>query len=98
MHRCSRGAREITTARLSRARLLRRSAVGGGALVLSGPTIAALAGRADAAAVPDGDLAYLRLLIGAELLALDFQAQATASGKLGPSSAALVRKMAADDK
>jgi len=86
------------TARLSRDQLLRRGALGGGALVLSGSAVAALAGRASAAALPDTDLAYLRLLIGAELLAADFQTQALASGKLSRSSAAVFRKMAADEK
>ena len=86
------------TARLSRIQLLRRGAVGGGALVLSGSAIASLAERASAATVPDTDLAYLRLLIGAELLAADFQAQALASGKLGKSTGAVFRKMAADEK
>lgn len=86
------------TARLSRDQLLRRGAVGGGALVLSGSAVASLAGRAAAATVPDTDLAYLRLLIGAELLAADFQAQALARGKLSRSSAAVFRKMATDEK
>jgi len=86
------------TARLSRDQLLRRSAIGGGALVLSGSAVASLAGRASAATIPDADLAYLRLLIAAELLAADFQARALASGKLSRRSAAVVRKMAADQK
>jgi hypothetical protein len=76
---------------MSRSQLLRWGAAGGGALVLWGPTRAL-------AAPPDGDLAYLRLLIGAELLAADFQARARASGKLGRASAAALRKMAADEK
>ncbi|HEY7604781.1 MAG TPA: ferritin-like domain-containing protein [Gaiellaceae bacterium] len=59
---------------------------------------AALAGRARAATPPDTDLAYLRLLIGAELLAADFQAQALASGELSRATTAVVRKMAADEK
>ena len=77
---------------------MRRGAVGGGALVLSGSVVAALAGRAAAATIPDADLAYLRLLIGAELLAADFQTQALASGKLSRQSATAIRKMAADEK
>jgi Ferritin-like domain len=85
-------------ARLSRDQLLRRGALGGGALVLSGSVFASLAGRAAAATVPDVDLTYLRLLIGAELLAADFQAQALSSGKLGRPAAAVVRKMAGDEK
>jgi hypothetical protein len=65
---------------------------------LSGSVIAALAGRADAATVPDSDLAYLRLLIAAELLAADFQAQALSSGQLSRHPTAAIRKMAADEK
>jgi len=67
-------------------------------VVLSSSVVAALAGRAGAATVPDSDLAYLRLLVAAELLATDFQAQALASGKLSPRSGAVVKKMAADEK
>lgn len=76
---------------------MRRGALGGGALVLSSAGIAALAGRASAATLPDTDLSYLRLLIGAELLAADFQAQALASGKLGRQATTVVKKMAADE-
>jgi hypothetical protein len=90
--------RNIVTACFSRDQLLRRGAVGGGALVLSGAGLGAFAGAASAATLPDGDLAYLRLLVAAELLAADFQGQALRSGKLGRSHAALVRRMAADEK
>ena len=65
---------------------------------MSGSVFAALAGRADAATAPDKDLAYLRLLVAAELLEADFQAKALASGKLSRHSRAVTRKMAADDK
>jgi ferritin-like protein len=93
-----RGAREIVTARLSRDQLLRRGAIGGGTLVLAGSALAGLAGSAGAATVPDGDLAYLRLLVAAELLAADFEAQALGSGKLSRASGSVFRKMAADEK
>jgi hypothetical protein len=80
----------------SRFALLRR----GGLALVAGSGLAALAGAASAATLPlpDGDLSYLRLLIGAELLEADFEAQALASGKLGPRPAAIVRQMAADEK
>ncbi len=42
----------------------------------------AVAGRASADTIPDGDLAYARLLVGAELLALDFHTLAIASKEL----------------
>jgi rubrerythrin len=86
------------TARLSRARLLRRGAVGGGALLLSGSAFGALARPADAATVSDSDLAYLRLLIGAELLAADFQTNALASRRLHRGSSAAMRKMTTDER
>ena len=79
---------------LSRSTLLRR---GGAALVASSGLAAWLAGEA-AAAAPDNDLAYLRLLIGVELLAADFQDQAARSGKLSGAAAAALKKMQADEK
>jgi hypothetical protein len=84
---------------LSRAEFFRRGAVGGGALLVSASGLSGLAGVASGGTLPDGDLAYLRLLIAAELLALDFQTHALASGKLrhGGASAA-VRRMRADEK
>jgi hypothetical protein len=85
------------SATLSRAQLLRRGAIGTG-VVVSGSAFAAFAGRADAAAPSDNDLAYLRLLLAAELLAADFQARALASGKLSRRARAVIRKLAADEK
>ncbi len=84
--------------RLSRAALLRRGLVGGGVLAASGSLAAVLAGPASALTAPDGDLAALRLLIGAELLALDFQGQALAGGKLDAASSALLERMHADEQ
>src|SRR5262245_35631228 len=81
---------------MSRAQLLRRGAQGGALLVVSGTGVGAFASTA-AAAAPDGDLAYLRLLVAAELLALDFEAQALASGKITGRSPALVRQVRHDD-
>jgi rubrerythrin len=80
--------------------LVRRGAVGGGALLVSTSGLAGLAGTASAATpvLPDADLAYLRLLIAAELLAIDFQTHALASRKLRhDGAAALIRKMRADE-
>ena len=51
-----------------------------------------------AAAAPDGDLAYLRVLIGAELLEADFHARALAGGKLTGRATSLLRRLAADEK
>ncbi len=60
---------------------------------MAGSFAESLVGSAAAAdTVPDGDLAYARLLVGAELLALDFYARAIASKRLrGDALAALKR-------
>jgi len=75
---------------MSRAALLRRG-VAGGALL-------AFPGAAAAADVPDVDLSFLRLLVGAELLKADFQRRAAASHKLAPSAASLFARTGADDR
>src|SRR5215469_3928414 len=94
-----RGAWRNVTGGLSRSDLLRRGAVGGGALLISASGVSSLAGVASAATLPDADLAYLRLLIAAELLAIDFQTQALTSGKLRrKGAAAVLRRMRADEK
>lgn len=85
------------TTGLSRAALLRRGAVGGGALLVSASGLSTLAGVASAATPPDGDLAYLRLLIAAELLAVDFQTNALASGRLRHAARPVFRQMRADE-
>jgi rubrerythrin len=81
-----------------RAGFLRRGAVGGGALLVSASGLTAFAGAASAATIPDADLAYLRLLIAGELLALDFQTRALASGKLRHDARPVIRRMRADEK
>jgi Ferritin-like domain len=86
------------TSSFSRSALMRRGVQGGGLVLAAGSGLAAFAGAARAATLPDEDLAYLRLLIGAELLEADFQSQALGSGKLGAASAAVVKQMAADEK
>lgn len=43
-----------------------------GSFLAAGAAAALFPGRALAAALPEGDLAYLRLLVGVELLTLDF--------------------------
>jgi hypothetical protein len=67
------------TASLTRADLLRRGVRDGAAVVVAGGVLGALAETASADSLPNGDLAYARLLIGAELLASDFYAQAIAA-------------------
>jgi len=82
---------------LSRAALVRRGAAGGMALV-AGSVWGGAAQAASGATPPDGDLAYLRLLIAAELLEADFEAEVIASGKLDAGGSSVLRQMAADDK
>src|SRR5262249_61986818 len=78
---------------LNRGAFLRRG-VGGGATILG---LSAFAGRANAAGIPDEDLAYLRLLVGAELLKLDFEGRALASGRSTAATTRLLRQLRADD-
>src|SRR5215471_13839576 len=82
---------------MSRAGFLRRGAVGGGVLLASASGLAAVAPVAAADAPPDSDLAYLRLLIAAELLAVDFQTHALGSGKLRQAAHTLIRRMRSDE-
>lgn len=74
---------------LSRAQLFAAAGRGGAALVLAGTGLCALADSAGATPpswaigpVPLGDLAYVRLLIGYELLAADFYTNAVGAGHL----------------
>ena len=90
--------RLIVTGRVSRAGLLRRGVAGSGALLLSGSAASVFATAARAATIPDSDVASLRLLVGAELLAADFQTQALASGKLTRTRASAVKQMLADER
>ncbi len=72
---------------MNRAALLRRGVAGGALLAF--PRAAA------AADVPDVDMSYLRLLVGAELLKADFQKRALSSDKL---TARLLARTGADDR
>ena len=83
--------------RLTRAGLLRRGAVGGGALLASASGLAAVAPAAFADGVPDGDLAYLRLLIASELLAVDFYREVLRRGTLRRPGTTVVRRLRADE-
>ncbi len=67
------------TASITRAAFLSKGAKGGAALVVAGAAFADLAGTAAADPLTTADLAYARLLVGAELLASDFYTQAIAA-------------------
>src|SRR6478609_8899072 len=93
------GVWRVVATGLSRAALVRRGIVGGGALLLSASGFSAVAEVASADTTPDADLAYLRLLIAVELLGVDFQTRALASGKLrGHGAHSLFRRIVADEK
>jgi Ferritin-like domain len=72
------------TASLTRAELFSRGAKGGAALLVAGAALGPLAAEAAADPIPAGDLAYARLLVGAELLASDFYQQAIAAANAKP--------------
>ena len=70
---------------LTRAQLLSRGAKGGTALLVAGTALARFADGAAADPVPTSDLAFARLLVGAELLASDFYRQAIAASNSSPA-------------
>ncbi len=76
---------------LTRATLLSRAAKGGAAIAVAGSALGRLVGTAAADPLPDGDLAYARLLVTTELLAIDFYSRALAAGKAGPRLAKHLR-------
>jgi hypothetical protein len=73
------GAANQVSDPISRAQLLSHGAKRSAVLLLAGSAAGAVAASASADSIPDADLAYARLLVGAELLASDFYAQAIAS-------------------
>jgi Ferritin-like domain len=73
---------------ISRADFLRRGARGGAVLVVAGATLGVLAESASADPLSQNDLAYARLLVGAELLASNFYSQAIAASN---TSAAVMK-------
>jgi hypothetical protein len=72
------------TASITRAQLLARGAKGGAAVLVAGGALGQFADTAAADPIPAADLAYVRLLVGAELLASDFYTQAIAAANSRP--------------
>src|SRR2546427_7140302 len=72
-------------------RALLHTGLAGGALLLA-------PAAARGASTPDSDLAYLRLLVGVELLAGDFYDRALASGKLDAETRRLVTRIRGDER
>jgi hypothetical protein len=81
---------------LSRADLLRQARRGAGLLVV-GPALSLFPAEAHAAATSDNDLAYARLLVAAELLAIDFYRHALGSG-LDPGARGDLRRSLSDER
>jgi hypothetical protein len=80
------------TVSLSRADLFRRGARGGAALAVAGSALGVMAETASADPISGQDLAYVRLLVGAELLASDFYSQAIASSQATGAAARYLKR------
>lgn len=85
------------SAPITRGQLLSRSAKGGAALLVAGSALGAFVDTA-AAALPVGDLAWARLLVGAELLASDFYSSATAAGNANKTVTSNLKRAYANEQ
>jgi rubrerythrin len=83
---------------MSRGQLLARSALGGAGLLAGASSVGRLVEVASADPLPTTDLAYARLLVGAELLAADFYSQAVAAANSGPSVTWYLKRALANEK
>jgi Ferritin-like domain len=83
---------------ITRGRLLSRSAKGGAALLVAGSALGRFAGTAAADPPLTADLAYARLLVGAELLAADFYLVAIAAANTGPSITGYLERALANEQ
>jgi hypothetical protein len=86
------------SASITRGQLLSRSAKGGGALLVAGSALGQFVETASAAPLPTGDLAYARLLVGVELLASDFYAQAVAAANSSPAVAWYLKRASLNEQ
>ena len=80
------------TAFITRAQLLSRSAKGGAALLVAGSALTEFVAPAAADPLPGSDIAYARLLVGAELLASDFYSQAIAAANSSSTVARYLKR------
>ncbi len=85
------------SAPITRGQLLSRSAKGGAAFLVAGSALGTFVETA-AAALPLGDLAYARLLVGAELLALDFYSLAIAAGNTNRTVMSYLKRAHANEQ
>src|SRR5580765_5505973 len=76
----------------SRADLFKRGARGGAALAVAGGVLGTLAETAAADPISGQDMAYVRLLVGAELLASDFYSQAIAASQAKGAAARYLKR------
>jgi demethoxyubiquinone hydroxylase (CLK1/Coq7/Cat5 family) len=90
--------RHSGTHHLTREALLARGAKAAATVAVGGLTFGALASSGRADTLPDNELAYLRLVIASELLAIDFYTRAVAGSKYKGSAAAALRKALTDEK
>jgi Ferritin-like domain len=79
---------------LSRAELLRRGGSGGAVLLLAG----FVPSKARGASSSDNDLAYARLLVAVELLAIDFYGRTLRSAQLGSAATRGLRRSLSDER
>ena len=86
------------TASMTRAQLFSRGAKGGAALLVAGTALSQFAESAAADPLPASDLAYARLLVGAELLASDFYSQAVAAANSSPKVMQYLKKAYANEQ
>jgi len=86
------------TASITRAQLLSRSAKGGAALLVAGSALSQFVEAAAADPLPGSDLAYARLLVGAELLASDFYTQAIAAANTKPTVMKYLKRAYANEQ
>lgn len=83
---------------ITRAQLLSRSAKGGAALVVAGSALGQFAETAAADPPLTTDLAYARLLVGAELLASDFYSVAIAAANTRPEVTGYLKRALANEQ
>ena len=86
------------TVELTRAQLFSRGVKGGAALLVAGSAASLLAPVAAADPLSDNDLAYVRLLVGTELLGIDFYSRAIDAKKLSATGQKYLKAALANEK
>ena len=83
---------------LTRSQFLTRGAKTGAALLVAGSALGPLAATAKADPFSEGDLAYARLLVGLELLSINFYSRALAAKQLRPHGQKRLREALAHEQ